>query len=262
MFAPHLPWRGRAGPRAGSTERWSAPVVLDNDANCAARAEATYGAARGARHAIVVTLGTGIGGARRPRRPRAPRAATAWPASSATCRWCPDGRPCECGGRGCWEQYCSGNALVRFARARRDRPTMLEELCGGNPQLLTGPMVTEAAEAGDLRRARRRSPRSATGSASGWPTWSRPSTPTVVVIGGGVSAAGDLLLEPARGRAAASRWSAPATASCRPLLRRRARARGRRWSAPPTWRRGSGSGASVGRARARPRAARGTARRR
>src|SRR3546814_8155666 len=63
----------------------------------------------------------------------------------------PDGAPCECGGRGCWEQYCSGRALVRFAREQLGtRPSVLEEMCGGNPDALTGPMVADAAEEGDL----------------------------------------------------------------------------------------------------------------
>ena len=63
----------------------------------------------------------------------------------------PDGQPCECGGRGCWEQYCSGNALVRLARDQVGRmPTLLDELCGGDPARLTGPMVSQAAEEGDL----------------------------------------------------------------------------------------------------------------
>ena len=61
----------------------------------------------------------------------------------------PDGLPCECGGRGCWEQYSSGNALARYARARLDDSPMLRELCQGDPDELTGPMVTAAAEAGD-----------------------------------------------------------------------------------------------------------------
>src|SRR3546814_8498081 len=63
----------------------------------------------------------------------------------------PDGAPCECGGRGCWEQYCSGRALVRFAREQLGtRPSVLEEMCGGNPDALTGPMVADEAEEGDL----------------------------------------------------------------------------------------------------------------
>src|SRR5690349_11497167 len=62
MFAPHLPWQGE--PLRGLLEeRLGCPVGLDNDANCAARAEARHGAARGAASALMVTMGTGIGGA-------------------------------------------------------------------------------------------------------------------------------------------------------------------------------------------------------
>jgi glucokinase len=110
----------------------------------------------------------------------------------------PDGLPCECGGRGCWEQYSSGNALARYARARVGlEATVLEELCGGDPDLLTGPMVTTAAEAGDPVALR------AFGSVGDWlgigvANLVAAFDPDVVVIGGGVSAAGDLLLEPAR----------------------------------------------------------------
>ena len=117
----------------------------------------------------------------------------------------PGGQPCECGGRGCWEQYSSGNALVRFARARMgEQPTVLEEARGGDP------------DAGHRPDGHRRPPRTATS----WPArrsasvgdWlgvgrGQPrrgaSTPRCVVIGGGVSAAGDRLLDPARDRAGA-----------------------------------------------------------
>ena len=62
MFAPHLPWRGE-DVRRRLQERWDTLVVLDNDANGAALAESRLGAARGASSAVVVTMGTGIGGA-------------------------------------------------------------------------------------------------------------------------------------------------------------------------------------------------------
>ena len=110
----------------------------------------------------------------------------------------PDGQPCECGGRGCWEQYSSGNALVRYARDRIGlEPTLLEELCSGNPDLLVGPMVTEAAEEGDLVARR------AFASVGDWlgvglANLVAAFDPDCVVVGGGVSAAGDRLLDPAR----------------------------------------------------------------
>lgn len=198
MFAPHLPWRGQQ-VRARLAERWQVPVLLDNDANCAARAEAAYGAAVGARDALVVTLGTGIGGAvvldgelHRGRNGMA--------GEFGHMQVVPDGRACECGGRGCWEQYSSGNALVRHARAALAEPGAagpLLDLAEGDPALVDGPMVTEAARAGDAVAL------AAFASVGDWLGTGLANLvaaldPEVVVVGGGVSAADELLLEPAR----------------------------------------------------------------
>ncbi|WP_180923643.1 ROK family protein [Nocardioides marinisabuli] len=146
-FAPHLPWRGHQ-VRARLTDRWGVPVFLDNDANCAARAESAHGSALGAADALVLTLGTGIGGAlvvggalHRGRNGMA--------GEFGHTRVVPDGRDCECGGHGCWEQYCSGNALVRAARAAMAADGPLASACAGDPAAVTGPMVTDAAHAGD-----------------------------------------------------------------------------------------------------------------
>ena len=195
-FAPHLPWRDDA-VRDRLASRWGVPVALDNDANCVARAESAHGAARGRASALVITLGTGIGGALlldgvvlRGRNGMA--------GEFGHMQVVPGGQPCECGGRGCWEQYCSGNALVRLARDEIGRtPTLLDELCGGDPDQLTGPMVSRAAEDGDLLA------RQAFASVGDWlgvgvANLVAAFDPEVVVVGGGVSAAGDRLLEPAR----------------------------------------------------------------
>ncbi|MGZ4445866.1 MAG: ROK family glucokinase [Nocardioides sp.] len=196
MFAPHLPWRGD-DVRDRLARRWGTTVALDNDANCAALAEVRYGAGHGARDVLVVTLGTGIGGAL-VLDGRVHRGRNGMAGEFGHMQVVPDGQPCECGNRGCWEQYSSGNALVRFARARiGHEPTVLEELCGGNPDVLVGPMVTEAAEAGDLVA------RQAFGSVGDWlgvgvANLVAAFDPDCVVVGGGVSAAGDRLLDPAR----------------------------------------------------------------
>ena len=196
MFAPHLPWQDEP-VRARLSERWQVPVALDNDANCAALAEWEYGAARGAGSALVVTLGTGIGGGLI-LDGHVVRGANGMAGEFGHMQVVPDGHSCECGLRGCWEQYSSGNALVRYARERLGRePTMLEESCEGRPERLTGPMVTEAAEAGDLLA------RAAFASVGDWlgvgvANLVAAFDPECVVIGGGVSAAGDRLLDPAR----------------------------------------------------------------
>ncbi len=195
-FAPHLPWRDE-DVRARLAERWQTVVALDNDANCAALAEHAFGAAQGASDAVVVTLGTGIGGALLIGG-RLHRGHNGMAGEFGHMQVVPQGQACECGGRGCWEQYSSGNALVRYAREQIGRePTVLEELCSGNPDLLVGPMVTRAAEEGDLV---------ALGAFSSVGDWLGVGLanlvaafdPSCVVVGGGVSAAGDRLLDPAR----------------------------------------------------------------
>ena len=206
-FAPHLPWRDE-GVRARLAERWSAPVVLDNDANCAARAELVYGAVGSAQDAVVVTMGTGIGGAV-VLRGAVHRGYNGMAGEFGHMQVVPDGRLCECGGIGCWEQYSSGTALTRFARARiGQEPTALEAACGGDPARLTGPMITAAAEAGDAVAL------AAFASVGEWlgvgvANLVAAFDPEIVVVGGGLSAAGDLLLEPARAAMRGSLVGAP-----------------------------------------------------
>ena len=202
MFAPHLPWRGEE-VRARLMERWGTIVVLDNDANCAARAEVTHGAARGAGDAVVVTLGTGIGGAV-VLDGRVHRGSNGMAGEFGHMQVVPDGLACECGGQGCWEQYSSGNALVRLSRARMGQEaTLLDELCGDDPDALTGPLVTTAAEQGDAVAL------AAFASVGDWlgvgvANLVAAFDPEVGVVGGGVSAAGELLLAPARAALARS----------------------------------------------------------
>lgn len=196
MFAPHLPWQGEP-LRDLLTARLGCPVGLDNDANCAARAEAHHGAARGAASALMITMGTGIGGAVL-LDGQVVRGANGMAGEFGHMRVVPDGQACECGRRGCWEQYSSGNALVRNARAlMAEQPSVLHDMTGGNPAAVSGPMVTAAAEEGDLVA---RQAFSSVGDWLGVGTANLVAAldPDVVVIGGGVSAAGDRLLEPAR----------------------------------------------------------------
>lgn len=195
-FAPHLPWLDEP-VRERLAQRWGVPVLLENDATAAAHAEATYGAARGLDDVVVVTMGTGIGGGI-VLGGQVRRGLNGMAGEFGHMKVVPDGLPCECGGRGCWEQYSSGSALVRFARdGMGSMPSMLEERCAGNPAFLTGPMVTEAAEAGDLLA------RDAFAHVGEWlgiglANLVAALDPACIVVGGGVSAAGDRLLEPAR----------------------------------------------------------------
>ena len=114
----------------------------------------------------------------------------------------PDGHWCECGNRGCWEQYASGNALVREARALgpdelADRATGCLEMVGGDPDKITGPDVTAAAIHGEPTAVELLAD-VGTWLGRGIANLAAALDPEVVVIGGGVSAAGDLLLRPAQ----------------------------------------------------------------
>lgn len=197
-FAPHLAWRD-APVRRRLAERWGLPVVLDNDATAATHAEAAFGAAAGVEEAVLVTVGTGIGGGY-VAGGRVVRGRNGMAGEFGHMRLVPDGVPCQCGGHGCWEQYASGHALQRHARAALDgRPSLLAELCGGDPQALTGPMVTEAAEQGDTAAL------AAFHAVGDWLGIGLANVvaaldPEIVVVGGGVAAAGDRLLEPAKQR--------------------------------------------------------------
>jgi glucokinase len=112
-----------------------------------------------------------------------------------------DGLPCGCGDNGCWEQYASGKALVREARAaaKRDPASVrqLLKLAGGDPAAIDGPLVTQAAQEGDPGAVEAFTTvgtwfgRGLADLVAGW-------DPTAIVLGGGVVDAGDLLLEPAR----------------------------------------------------------------
>jgi glucokinase len=113
----------------------------------------------------------------------------------------PDGRLCGCGNRGCWEQYSSGNALVaearEFARRTPEGAMRLLQLGGGRPEGISGPEITQAATEGDPAALR------CFQTVGGWlgqglADLAAILDPACFVIGGGVSEAGDLLLDPAR----------------------------------------------------------------
>ncbi len=199
LFAPHLAWRDEP-LRDHLRDRLGLPVLLDNDANTTAWAELAFGAARGFRHVVCITLGTGIGGALIVDG-RLFRGANGMAGEFGHMQVVPEGRRCECGNRGCWEQYASGNALVREARelvqAGSPVAARLRELVEDDPDRLTGPVVTQAAKEGDpvaaelLRGVGSWLGTGLAGIVAGM-------DPELVVVGGGVSAAGDLLLGPAR----------------------------------------------------------------
>ncbi len=198
-FAPHLNWRNE--PLAARLrQRLGQRVTLENDANAAAWAEYRFGAGRGEPRLVLITLGTGIGGGM-VFDGRLERGRNGMAAEFGHMTLVPDGHRCECGNRGCWEQYASGPALRREAverlRAGGPRTTGLAHASGGDLRLVTGAMVTELADAGDSEA---QDVLSQIGSALGRGLANVVAAldPGAIVIGGGVSRAGVLLLEPAR----------------------------------------------------------------
>jgi len=180
-------------------ERLGLPVVVDNDANLAALAEQRYGAARDARNALMLTLGTGIGGGVIIDR-RIYRGSTGAGAELGHVVVEAEGPPCQgnCPNRGCVETYASGTALGREGRAAAEREpgsALGRGLAAGEE--IDGRAVTEAALAGD-DAARGVLARAGYYLGVALSSLANVFEPDVIVIGGGVLAAGDLLLEPAR----------------------------------------------------------------
>ena len=199
LFAPHLAWRDEP-LRERLAERLLVPVMVDNDANTAAWAEWRFGAGRGEPDLVMITLGTGIGGAIL-EDGRVKRGRFGVAGEFGHMQVVPGGHRCACGNRGCWEQYSSGNALVREARelAAQDSPVAygIIDRVGGSVRDITGPLVTELAREGDpmcVELFQDIGQWLGVGIAN----LAAALDPSCFVIGGGVSAADDLLIAPAR----------------------------------------------------------------
>jgi glucokinase len=200
LFAPNLAWRNE--PLYDLIQsQIDIPIMLENDGNVAAWAEFVYGAARDANDSMVlITVGTGIGsgivlGG------QLVRGAYGIAGEIGHAMCVPGGHLCGCGRLGCLEQYASGSALVRFAQqAAKDDPesaTQLLGLAGGAVEAINGPLVTQAAKAGDPAAL------AAFEQVGYWLSTGLADVvqvldPQVLVLGGGVAEAGDLLLGPVR----------------------------------------------------------------
>src|SRR3954447_837899 len=180
-------------------ERVGLPVFVDNDANVAMLAEHLYGAATGTTNALMLTVGTGIGGGLiingEPYRGTIGAGAELGHIVIEI-----DGPPCQgnCPGRGHLETLASGTALGREGRlaAERNPDSVLGQMLAGGEEV-DGKVVTEEAIAGD-ELAREVVALIGRRLGVGLSSFANIFEPDVMVIGGGVSAAGDLLLDPAR----------------------------------------------------------------
>jgi glucokinase len=199
MFAPHLAWR-EAPVADRISARLSLPVVLEHDANAAVLAEHRFGAARGARVALLVAIGTGIGGGLL-LDGKLFRGAYGVAPELGHLSLVPNGRPCPCGKSGCWERYCSGTALsataVELLARFPGRSTVLGREVATDKRAVTGRKVAAAARDGDPL-AQRAMADLATWLGEGLALVADIYDPEIVVIAGGVSESAPLFLDDAR----------------------------------------------------------------
>lgn len=178
-----------------TSQRFGLPVAVDNDANCWALGESKLGAAAGYDHAIIITLGTGIGGGIIVN--GAVYRGNGFAGELGHIVVDPGGFDCTCGNRGCWETRVSGRRLDELARG----------IVEAEPN---GPIAAEAGEAPVLGRHLNQAAIAGNGAAIaaysevghwlgiGLATLTVVLDPQVFVIGGAVAEAGDLILDPAR----------------------------------------------------------------
>jgi glucokinase len=195
-YAPNLSWRNEPF-EAKLTARLGLPVVIENDANAAGWAEFRFGTGRLVSDMVMLTIGTGVGGAIVVGDALF-RGGFGVGAEIGHMRLVPGGLPCGCGQRGCFEQYASGRALQRYANELADAGGIGRTLAARRAEApLDGGAIAELILAGDggalaaLRQL---------GSWIGQACASLGAVldPQVFVIGGGVAQSGELLLEPIR----------------------------------------------------------------
>jgi glucokinase len=205
---PNLPGITELALREVLAERLGHDVVVENDGTCACYAEWRAGAGRGVGDMAMITLGTGIGagfvlgGALQ-------RGTQGFAGEPGHMVVDPNGRLCVCGQRGCWERYASGSGLTALGREAAEAGTLEVVLAsaGGDPQAVRGEDVEAAARAGDPQ---------ALAVIDGFAWWvalglvnvTNLVDPEVIVLGGGVGAALDIVLEPVRHHVGALIYSA------------------------------------------------------
>lgn len=197
-YTPNIPWRSEPLRADLSAQLPGLDITIDNDANAAGWAEYRFGAGRGRRDMTLLTVGTGVGGAI-VTDGHLFRGGFGAGAEIGHMRVVPGGLPCGCGQRGCIEQYGSGRALLRYANEIADQRGIGQALAAARAEHgeLDGHHVYElivAEDPGALFALRE---------LGGWlgqaaASLSAVLDPELFVFGGGVAAAGELLLDPIR----------------------------------------------------------------
>ncbi|GLK18815.1 ROK family glucokinase [Herbiconiux flava] len=196
-YAPNINWRNEPF-REKLQDRLGMHIIVENDANAAGWAEFRFGAGRLVSDMVMLTIGTGVGGAI-VSGDRLFRGGFGAGAELGHMRVVPGGLPCGCGAHGCIEQYGSGRALLRLANELADAGGIGQVLASVRQRkgVLTGQDVSELVTIGDPGAL------SALRTLGTWIGQACASLgavldPQLFVIGGGVAQAGDLLLDPIR----------------------------------------------------------------
>jgi glucokinase len=195
IFSGNLPGWNNVPLAARMTDALGVTTFLENDANSAAWGEYWCGAGRGSSEMAIFTLGTGVGGSIIVGG-TLHRGGDQMAGHLGHIILIADGRPCPCGSIGCLEQYCSATAVAREAREATEFGvrTGLEDI---PPAQITAQSVSDAAQKGSpfCRELLRRTGRFL---GIGMATLVNVLDPQVIVVCGGMAAAGDLLFEPCR----------------------------------------------------------------
>jgi len=171
-------------------------VLIENDANAAAKGEAVAGAARGCNYAVMITLGTGVGGGIIIDK----KVYSGFNFAGAELGHIViqhDGRQCSCGRKGCWEAYSSATGLIAMTKEEmaRSKDSVMHEMCGNDMERVSGRTAFNAAKAGDAA-GQRVVDMYIDYLACGIGNIINIFQPEVLCIGGGVANEGDYLLRP------------------------------------------------------------------
>ena len=195
-FAPNLPWKGVIPLAQMLTDKLNIPVALTNDANAAAIGEMTYGAARGMKDFIVITLGTGVGSGIVVNG-QLVYGHDGFAGELGHTTAIREGRICGCGKKGCLETYSSATGVARTAKeylqTRKD-PSLLRELAIDE---ITSKDVYDAAVKGD-KLAKEIFEYTGQVLGESFADFVAFSSPEAIILFGGLIKAGKLIFDPVR----------------------------------------------------------------
>ena len=197
IFCTNLGWR--EVPFVSEMRKYfNLPIIVDNDATVAGYAESVAGVSKGTDSSVFITLGTGVGGGIVIHgKPYSGAHGIGSEIGHMIIKM--DGELCTCGNRGCFERYASATAIIRDAKraVAEDPKSLIMERCGGDPEKINAKIVIDCAKEGDAT-AKRVFDEYVKGLAHGIVSIFNVLDPEVIVLGGGVSMAGEYLLKAVR----------------------------------------------------------------